>query len=271
MNRLDGKIALITGSTQGLGKAIAIRFAQSGAKGIVICGRSKTKGLALAAEISEEYGIPVKFKESDLGNVDDCRRLVASTAQEFGRIDILVNSAAITDRGNILDTSQELFDQMFAVNIRGPFFLIQDTVKLMIKEHIKGSIVNIGTMSAFAGQPFIAAYCASKGALTTLTRNTAFALLRNNIRINQLNIGWMASDGEDVIQKKHHGADDNWLEEAAKGQPTGRLIDPQEVARAVAFLASEDSGLMTGSIVNFDQSVWGAFSSPPAPDQPMSM
>ncbi len=271
MNRLDGKIALITGSTQGLGKAIAVRFAQSGVEGIVTCGRSVEKGKALAAAINRDTGIPVRFVRADLANVDDCRQLVAEAENEFQRIDILVNSAAMTDRGTILDTSQELFDRMFAVNVRGPYFLIQEAVKVMIRAGVKGSIVNIGTMSAHAGQPFISAYCASKGALTTLTRNTAFALLRNNVRVNQLNIGWMASDGEDAIQKKYHDADDNWLDEAAKEQPAGRLIDPDEVARAVAFLASDDSGLMTGSVINFDQSVWGAFSSPPVPDEPLSI
>ena len=123
-------------------------------------------------------------------------------------------------------------------------------------------------MSAKAGQPFLAAYCASKGALATLTENTAYALLRNRIRVNQLNIGWMASDGEMRIQKLD-GSPDDWLEKAAPKQPWGRLIDPQEVARAVAFLASEESGLMTGSVVQYDQSVWGAYDGAPHPEKPL--
>ena len=118
-------------------------------------------------------------------------------------------------------------------------------------------------------QPFIAAYCASKGALATLTRNTAYALLRNRIRVNQLNIGWMASDGEDRIQREYHGAEPDWLARAAAEQPFGRLIAPEEVARAVAFLASAESGLMTGSVVNFDQSVWAAYDSSPHPTAPL--
>ena len=95
--------------------------------------------------------------------------------------------------------------------------------------------------------------------LATLTRNSAFSLLRNRIRVNQLNIGWMSSDGEDWIQREYHGAGDDWLAEASAAQPFGRLVAPEEVARAVTFLASADSGLMTGSVVNFDQSVWGAY------------
>ena len=94
-----------------------------------------------------------------------------------------------------------------------------------------------------------------KGALATLTRNTAFALLKNKIRVNQLNIGWMGSDGEHQIQTQYHGAEENWLEKAGKEQPSGRLLSPEEVSKAVSFLASDDSGMMTGSVINFDQSV----------------
>nr|WP_262244141.1 SDR family oxidoreductase [Serratia liquefaciens] len=105
--------------------------------------------------------------------------------------------------------------------------------------------------------------------MATLTRNTAYALLRNRIRVNGLNIGWMASEGEDRIMKQYHGAEDNWLEKAAAEQPFGRLIQPEEVARTVAFLASDESGLMTGSIVNFDQSVWGGYDQTASPSAPL--
>ena len=263
MSKLDGKVAVVTGGTQGLGAAVARLFAKSGAAGIVTCGRSAKKGEAVARSISEESGTPVRFARADLNSVEDCRAVVAAADKEFGRLDVLVNAAAVTDRGNLLNTSQELFDTMFAVNVRAPFFLMQDAAKLMIREGSKGSIINIGSMSAFSGQPFIAAYCSSKGALATLTRNSGFALLRNGIRVNQLNIGWMASDGEDVIQRKYHGAQDGWQNDAAPLLPTGRLLDPDEVARAAAFLASDDSRPMTGSVVNYDQSVWGAFDGPP--------
>ena len=102
--------------------------------------------------------------------------MIAGRRQCFGRVDVLVNAGALTDRGTILDTSPELFDRMFAINVRGPFFLMQEAIRLMIRDGIAGAIVNIGSMSEHAGQPFISAYCASKGALATLTRNTAFAV-----------------------------------------------------------------------------------------------
>ena len=269
MKQFSGKIAIITGGTQGLGVAISRLFAERGAEGIVTCGRSQEKGEAQAAKIMAETGTKTLFVAADLGKVEDCRNVVAQADAMFGRVDTLVNAAAVTDRGTILDTSPELFDYMFAVNVRAPFFLIQDTLKIMRREKIEGTIVNIGSMSELAGQPFISAYCASKGALATLTRNTAYALLRNRIRVNALNIGWMSSEGENQIQMKYHGGNPNWLAEASAKQPFGRLVDPQEVARAVAFLASAESGLMTGSVVNFDQSIWGAYEVSPAPDAPL--
>ena len=263
--RLEGKIAVVTGGTQGLGAMIARTFAERGAKGIVICGRTAAKGEAKAKEISEATGARVVYQQADLEKVEDCRAVIARADKEFGRIDALVNAAAITDRGTILDTSPELFDRMFAANVRAPFFLMQEAIKIMRREKIEGTIVNIGSMSAKAGQPFIAAYCASKGALETLTKNTAYAVLRNRIRVNGLNIGWMASEGEDRIQREFHGAASDWLEKAASSQPFGRLVDPAEVARACAYLSSAESGLMTGSVICFDQSIWGAYDGSPHP------
>jgi NAD(P)-dependent dehydrogenase (short-subunit alcohol dehydrogenase family) len=268
MSRLDGKIAVVTGGTQGLGAEVARLFAERGADGLVICGRNAAKGEARAKSIRETYGTKVHFVAADLAQVEDCRKVIATARATFGRLDALVNVAAITDRGTILDTDPALFDRMFAINTRAPFFLMQEAIKLMLETKTEGTIVNISSMSAMAGQPFIAAYCASKGALDTLTRNTAFALLKNRIRVNGLNIGWMASDGEDRIQREFHGASEDWLTEAAAKQPFGRLVDPAEVARACAYLSSSESGLMTGATINFDQSVWGAYEDSPHPSKP---
>ena len=264
-SRLDGKIAIVTGGTQGLGAAIARLFGERGAAGIVICGRNVEKGEAKAAEIGAATGARTVYVEADLEKVEDGREVVAACDAAFGRVDALVNAAAITDRGTILDTSPELFDRMFAINVRAPFFLMQEVIGLMRREKTEGTIVNIGSMSAMAGQPFLSAYCASKGALDTLTKNTAYAVLRNRIRVNGLNIGWMASEGEDRIQREFHGAPDDWLEKAAAAQPFGRLVDPAEVARACAYLSSAESGLMTGSMICFDQAVWGAYDGSPHP------
>ena len=270
MNRMDGKICVVAGATQGLGAAIARRLAAAGAAGILITGRNAAKGAAVVEGLSKTRGTKAYFCKADLANVDDCFAVIEACESHFGRIDVLVIAGATTDRGTIINTTPELFDSIFATNVRGPYFLMQGAIKSMIKNGIEGAICSIGSISALAGQPFINAYCASKGALTTLTANTAFSVMGNRIRVNQLNVGWMASDHERKIQKVAGG--DDWESEAAKKLPFGRLIDPEEAARAVNFLVSADSGMMTGAIVNFDQSVWGAGPGVmPTPDAPMAL
>jgi NAD(P)-dependent dehydrogenase (short-subunit alcohol dehydrogenase family) len=271
MNRMDGKICVVTGSTQGLGAAIAHRLAQSGAAGLVTLGRNESKGRAVADAITKDTGTPVHFVSADLGKVEDCRRVMAEAERAYGHIHVLVNAGARTDRGTILDTSPELFDTLFAVNVRGPYFLMQEAIRRMIRDRIEGAICNIGSISEHAGQPFINVYCATKGALATLTRNTAFSVMKNRIRVNQLNVGWMASDHERELRAAETG-DPDWEAKAAAALPFGRLIDPAEAARAVNFIVSDDAGLMTGAVVNFDQTVWGgAAGMMPVPDEPMSL
>jgi NAD(P)-dependent dehydrogenase (short-subunit alcohol dehydrogenase family) len=261
---LKGKVAVVTGGSQGVGEAIARLFAERGAAGLVICGRNEANGARVAEEI-QATGCPTSFVKADLGIVADCRKVIAEADRRFKRVDVLVNAAGLTDRGTIFDTTEERFNEIFNVNVRGPFFLIQEAVKIMRREKIQGSIVNIQSMSAHGGQPFIAAYCSSKGALATLTRNVAHSLIKFRIRVNGLNIGWMATPGEDRIMKTYHGAEDGWLDEAVKTRPFGRLIDPKEVARACAYLASDESGLMTGANIDFDQTIVGVGDAPIEP------
>ena len=261
---LSDRVAVVIGGTSGLGRTLALGLAEAGAS-VVSTGRRQE----LVEEVSARIRALGRDTVSHNVNVSDRKSIDAlrdAVVERFGRVDVLVNAAGITDRGTIIDTSPELFDMIFNVNVRGPFFLMQETIKIMRREKIEGNIVNICSMSSKAGQPFIAAYCSSKGALATLTENTAYAVMRNRIRVNGLNIGWMATEGEDRIQVQHHGASPDWLKEAAAAQPFGRLVDPHEIARAVAFLSTDESGLMTGSMVNYDQSIWGAYDSSPQPE-----
>jgi NAD(P)-dependent dehydrogenase (short-subunit alcohol dehydrogenase family) len=264
MSRIEGKIAVITGGTQGLGAAIAEQFAQAGAAGIVIVGRDADKGQAVADRITGQTGVPVEMVAADLADIDAVRTVIAAADRVFGRVDILVNAAGLTDRGNLLNTTPELFDRMFAVNTRAPFFLMQDAVKLMIRDGIEGRIVNIGSMSSLAGQPFLTPYSASKGALATLTRNAAFSLMRHRIHVNQLDIGWMNSDHERKLILSETG-DPDFIDRKAAQKPFGRILDPKEVARTVLWMASDDSGMMTGAVIPFDQSVYGGYDDAPVP------
>jgi len=256
----SAKVALVTGSTQGLGEAIARRLIAEGMiGGLVICGRNAENGRRLAAELMEQ-DCRTEFVAADLSKVADCQRLIDTTRQSFGRLDYLVNSAATSERGGILDSSPELFDRIVAINVRAPFFLMQGAMKLMLAQESRGAIVNILSMSGHGGQPFLSPYSMSKGALATLTKNVAHSVLKDRIRVNGLNIGWMDSPGEDAIQKRFHDAPPDWLAKAEGAQPLGRLIKPAEVAQVVAFLLSERAGLMTGSIIDFDQQVLGTSS-----------
>lgn len=264
MLSMSGKVAVVTGGTQGLGEAIAHLFADRGASGIVICGRNRDNGARVSSALAGKACKGV-YVQADLERVEDCRKVIAETDRHFGKVDALVNAAALTDRGTIWDTSPALFDSLFAVNVRAPFFLMQDAAKLMRREGTRGTMVNIISMSGHGGQTFITAYCASKGALITLTKNVAFSLMRNGIRVNGLCIGWTDTPGEDRIRKKYHGVEDGWVEEAEAGLPFGRLIKPDEVARACAYLCTDESGLMTGSIIDFDQQVLGCADSAPQP------
>jgi NAD(P)-dependent dehydrogenase (short-subunit alcohol dehydrogenase family) len=270
MNRMDGKICVITGSTQGLGAAIARRLAEAGASGLVTMGRNEAKGRATAEAIERDTSVPAIFVRADLGSVEDCRRLMAEAESRFGEIHVLVNAGASTARGTILNTTPEGFDSLFAINVRGPYFLMQEAIRRMIRDRVEGSICNIGSISEHAGQPFISAYCASKGALASLTRNTAFAVMKNRIRVNQLNVGWMSSDNERELQAA--SGDPDWEAKAAAALPFGRLVDPEEAARAVNFIVSDDAGLLTGAVINFDQTVWGATAGMmPVPEAPMAL
>ena len=266
-----GRYYIVTGSTQGLGAAVALTLAQRGAAGLIICGRSRDKGEQQARQLNE-LGCQVFFVEADMESVEDCRRVVAAARQQFGTVHGLVNCAGMSDRGSILDTSPELFDRIFAVNVRAPFFLMQDTIKLMIATGVEGAIVSILSVSGHGGQSFLSAYATSKGALAVLTKNVAFSALRNRIRVNGLNIGWMDTPHEDDIQRQYHNADDHWLARAEAQSPFGRLLKPQEVANSVAFLLSDQSGMMTGAVIDMEQGVMGCGDgSTPRPDAPLTL
>lgn len=254
---LAGQVALVTGGSQGLGEAIAREFAARGAAGLLLTGRNRERGQAVADSLQAQ-GCDARFHAADLADMASVAGIVPAAEAAFGRLDILVNAAGDTDRGTIFDTSPELYERIMAVNLRAPFFLIQGAAELMRRCEIRGAIVNIQSMSAHGGQPFLSAYSISKAGLAALTRNTAYGLRPHRIRVNGLNIGWMATPGEDAIMRLRHDAKDGWLDEAQAAQPFGRLIDPREVAKAVAYLASAESGLMTGANIDFDQTILGA-------------
>ena len=166
------------------------------------------------------------------------------TDRRFGRLhELVVNAGASTERGRSSTETPELFDRIFATNVRGPYFLMQEAIKLMIRDGIEGAICNIGSISALAGQPFINPYCASKGALSTLTANTAFSVMRNRIRVNQLNVGWMAL-GQRKAGPGRRGGRPRLDGEGGSGASLRPVCSIPRRLRvcAVNFLASDDAG-----------------------------
>ena len=254
-----GKIAVVTGGAQGLGEATARLLAARGAAGILITDRQVEKGEAVARSLNNA-GTKTVFVTADLADPAEVAKVIPAADKAFGRVDVLANIAGLTDRGTIVDTDQALFDKMFAINVRAPFFLMQDAIKVMQRERTEGTIVNILSVNAYIGSPNLAAYSASKGALMTLTKNTANAVNSIRIRVNGIVLGWADTPGEHATLRTFHDAAPDWLEKAEVSRPFGRLIKPDDVARLVAFLGGPESSPMTGSCVEFEQTVIGASS-----------
>ena len=255
-NQFKGKNIIVTGSTQGIGAETAKLFAARGANSITICGRQEEKGNKVKKEI-EDLGSKCIYVKADLANVEDCRNIVKRADKEFGTIHTLINAAGYTQRGTILSATLENYENNFNVNARAPFILMQETIKIMIRDKVKGTIASVLSIAMYSGMPFIVAYSGSKAALAIMTRNIANSVSGHQIRVNALNIGWTDTPAEHEIQTNVHNKDNDWLENTEKNVPFKRLTKPIDVAKGLAFMCSEESGLMTGSIIDFDQTVHG--------------
>jgi NAD(P)-dependent dehydrogenase (short-subunit alcohol dehydrogenase family) len=255
-NLFRGKVAAVTGGTSGVGEAVARALAREGAAGITIAGRNAERGAVVVADLAA-LGCPAEFVGARLEDPEQCRAVIRRTVARFGRVDGLVNSAAHTGRASLDDTTPELFDHMMAVNVRAPLLTMQEAIRDMIRRDAGGAIVNVLSMNALGGQPYLTAYSASKGALATLTRNVAYAHRAARIRVNGLCLGWTDTPYEDRVQREHHGRAADWLVEAEAAQPMGKLAKPDEIADLIVLLLSERSGIMTGSLIEYSQEVPG--------------
>jgi NAD(P)-dependent dehydrogenase (short-subunit alcohol dehydrogenase family) len=240
---LKDKIILITGSTTGIGAATARCCVEAGAK-VMIQGRDKER----AKELCKELGGAAQYIICDLARPDCYPLIIESTIKAFGAIHGLVNNAGIYPRSTIDSADSEHFDDVMNINAKAPMLITKEAVKAFRKQKTGGSIVNIGSMNAYCGQPDLLIYAMSKGALMSMTRNLADALGREKIRVNCLNVGWTPTETE-IELKKREGLPDNWQARIpVTYAPFGRLQTPAEVAHHIVFWLSDYSFPVTGAV-----------------------
>ena len=248
--------AVITGGGQGVGFAIAEALVAEGCRALTLVGRDAGK-LERAAEGLRASGAAVTTVAADVSRAPECERVIAAAIEAMGGVNALVNAAATSARGSLDDTSEATFDAIFATNVKGPFFLMQAVVRHALQTKAPASLLNILSMAAHGGAANLTPYASSKGALATLTRNVANAYRAQRIRCNAILPGWMDTPGEDVVQRKWHEAPADWLARAEAAQPMGQLVKPDQLALLAAYVLSSDAGVMTGALIDYDQTVIG--------------
>ncbi len=245
--RLKDKVILVTGSTTGIGEAMVRLFAREGAQ-VMIHGRRKDAAQELAAEVGER----ASFVIGALEDPQTPSKLIAETIARFGRIDGLVNNAAVITRGVLEDANPETFDRTMAINLRAPLLLIQSALP-HFRKNGRGRVLNIGSINAYCGERTYLIYSISKGGLTTLTRNLADAHGTEGIQINQLNVGWTLTANEFALKLKD-GLPEDWPSKLPRSvAPSGRIHSPEEVAMAAIYFLSDEAALINGSILDVEQ------------------
>ena len=246
--RVAGKVAIVTGGNAGIGRAGAELLGREGAS-VVVASRTAASGEATVAAIRDAGG-EARYVACDVSREADCVRLVQEAVLAYGRLDVLINNAAIYPRATLAETTVAFWREIMATNLEGPFVLCREAVPRML-EVGGGSIINVGSGNGFGGGANLVAYSVSKGGLLTLTRNIAGAFGRDNIRANYLNPGWNITDTEKVVQARE-GHDAAWLAEAEQRQAGGRFSEPADAAHAMLWLASDESIFVNGEIISTD-------------------
>lgn len=249
---LSGKAVIITGAASGIGRAVALMAASEGADSLLLTDRDSDGLARIAAELGAA-SLP-----ADLIDPAAPTLIAEATKKHFGRIDALVNAAGLTTRASFTTGTPDHWDQLFTVNARAAFFLMQAVIGDLLARKAEGSIVNILSINAHCGIPDLAIYSGSKGALATLTRNAAHAHMADRIRVNGINLGWVATEGEQRMQAEILGRGAGWLAEESARMPLGRLVTAEEAARLAVFLLGSASTPMSGAVIDLEQKVAGA-------------
>jgi NAD(P)-dependent dehydrogenase (short-subunit alcohol dehydrogenase family) len=244
--RLKDKVVIVTGGTSGIGAAISRAVVKEGGK-VLITGIVEAEGKALVTEL----GSAAVLSSADLVDPASPKKIVADCLTAFGRIDSLVNCAAIFDQSNIESLTYENFQKMMQINLTAPLFLIQACFPELKKN--KGAVLNIGSVNAHAGEANLLAYSTSKGAMVTMTRNLANANGVNGVRINQINPGWILTDREKKM-KVEQGMPDGWWKTLPKSDvPFGTMSTPEQLAAGCIYWISDESIPFTATVLDLEQ------------------
>ena len=240
---LDGKIAVVTGASRGIGKAIALKLASLGASVVVNYNGSEERALQVKAEI-EEQGTKASVYQCDVSDFESCETFIQDVIKEYGRIDILVNNAGITKDGLLMKISEEDFDKVLDTNLKGTFNTVRFVSRQMLKQK-SGRIINMSSVVGVSGNAGQANYAASKAGVIGLTKSAARELASRGITVNAIAPGLIETDMTEVLSDK--------VKEACVGQiPLGKFGKPEDVANLAAFLASDEAGYITGQVIHVD-------------------
>ena len=246
--RLEQKVVIVTGSTTGIGKAIAERVVAEGGR-VLVNGLEPDLGEDVVNALGRERAA---LCIEDVTASGAPERIVQAAVSAFGKLDAVVNNAAMLDRSNLHTTDLPFFRRMLEVNTIAPFALIKAALPRL--RETGGSVLNIGSVNAWSGEPNLMAYSVSKGALMTLTRNLGDTLMREDgVRVNQINPGWVLTERE-AARKKADGLADDWYRHVPRVYaPAGRILLPQEIAAAAVYWLSDESGPISGQVMDLEQ------------------
>ena len=245
---LNGLAFIVTGSAAGIGLATVNRLLAQGA-----CVLGVDKCAMPAADLPADAEKQFYSLLADVTDAEAPDAIVGQAMARFGRLDGLTNNAGAYPRGGVTDTSPEIYDRVMRLNLRAPFFLAQAVIGQALKTGKPCSLVNIGSINAHCGLPELSAYAMAKGGLMTMTRNLANSLAGTGIRVNQLNVGWTDTEGEDALQRSTGGGAD-WREHISlRAAPRGTILQPGEVAEHVCFWLSPRSAPVSGSVCEVEQ------------------
>ena len=246
--RLKTKVVIVTGSTTGIGKAIVTRCVAEGAQ-VIVNGRNQEAGEAVVKELGNKNAV---LLIGDVSEEGFAQKLVDIALKTFGKLDAVVNNAAMIVSSNIHTTDLAFLREVLEVNTVAPYALIRAALPHLKKT--KGCALNIGSVNAYSGEPDLLPYSISKGALMTMTRNLGDTLFREDgVRVNQINPGWVVTENE-TLRKRAHGLAEDWYKDIPRVYaPSGRILQPEEIAAAVIYWLSDESGPVSGQVMDIEQ------------------